>query len=281
MGRTESILAEGTVSTVLHEVRSKDGTSIAYEEFGAGQPLVLVHGGISDRTYWAPVVPALAQRCTVLTVDRRGRGASGDAASYAIDREFEDVAAVVDAIGEPVHLLGHSYGGICALEAALRTGNLATLVLYEPALGLTGPAAIPASFIEQLDALIAAGERDRATELMMREIVGMPAEVLAELRADAAAWQPMVDCVHTLPRELRSVSAFTFDAARYRALDVPTVLLAGTDSPQELNVGVGLVRDAVDSARVVMMQGVDHEAVTTGPDVLTATLIDLLAADES
>ncbi|MGQ0717851.1 MAG: alpha/beta fold hydrolase [Pseudonocardiales bacterium] len=100
------------MSTVLHKVRSKDGTSIAYEKFGAGQPFVLVHGGISDRTYWAPVVPALAQRCTVLTVDRRGRGASGDAASYAIDREFEDVAAVVDAIGEPVHLLlGHSYGG--------------------------------------------------------------------------------------------------------------------------------------------------------------------------
>lgn len=265
----------------MHKVRSQDGTSIAYEEFGAGPPLVLVHGGVSDRTYWAPVVPALAERCTVVTVDRRGRGASGDAASYAIDREFEDVAAVVDAIDEPVHLLGHSYGGICALEAALRTGNLATLMLYEPALGLNGPAGIPASFIEQLDALVAAGQLDRATEVTMREIVGLPAEVLAELRADAAAWQPMVDCAHTLPRELRSVSAFTFDAVRYRALGVPTVLLAGTDSPPELHVGVGLVRDAVDGSRVVMMPGVDHEAVTTGPDVLTATLMDLLVGVES
>ncbi|MGH3995539.1 MAG: alpha/beta fold hydrolase, partial [Pseudonocardiaceae bacterium] len=96
------------MNTALHKVRSKDGTSIAYEEVGAGPPLVLVHGSISDRTYWASVVPALTQRCTVLTVDRRGRGASGDAASYAIEREFEDVAAVVDAIEEPVHLLGHS-----------------------------------------------------------------------------------------------------------------------------------------------------------------------------
>lgn len=242
---------------------------------------MLIHGGISDRTYWAPVVPALAQRCTVLSVDRRGRGASGDAASYAIEREFDDVAAVVDAVGEPAHLLGHSDGGICALEAALRTGNLATLILYEPPLGLNGPAGIPTSFIEQLDALIAAGERDQATELMMREIVGLLTELLAELRADAAAWQPMVDCVHTLPREMRSVSAFTFNAARYRALDVPTVLLAGADSPPELRVGVGLVRDAVDGARVVTMRGVDHEAVTTGPDVLTATLTDLLDKVES
>lgn len=265
----------------LHTVRAKDGTSIAYEEFGAGPPLVLVHGSISDRTYWMPVVPALAERFRVLTVDRRGRGASGDAASYAIDREFEDIAAVVDAVDEPVHVLGHSYGGICVLEAALRTRNLATLVLYEPALGLNGPAGIPASFIDELDAFIAAGERDRAGEMMMREVAGLPAQALAELRADAAAWQPMIDCVHTLPRELRSVNAFTFDAARYRRLDVPTVLLVGTDSPAELQLGVGLVRDAVDSACVVTMRGVDHEAVTTGPDVLTATLMDLLIEVES
>lgn len=265
----------------LRKVRSLDGTSIAYETFGAGPPLVLIHGALSDRTYWAPVGPGLAERFTVVTVDRRGRGASGDTASYAIDREFEDVAAVVAAIDEPVYLLGHSYGGICALEAALRTRNLAALALYEPAVGLNGQGGIPASFIERLDALIAAGERDQASELMMREIVGLPGETLAALRADATAWQPMVDCVHTLPRELRGANEFTFDAARYRALEVPTVLLAGTDSPAELRMGVELVRAAVDGARVVTMRGVDHEAVTTGPEVLTATLLEVLISVES
>lgn len=259
---------------LLHTVRSTDGTPIAYEKIGAGPPLVLVHGGVSDRTYWAPVAQALAERFTVVTVDRRGRGASGDTAPYAIEREFDDIAAVVDAIGEPVHLLGHSYAGICALEAALRTPNLRTLSLYEPPFGMND--AIPEEFAAELDALVAAGDDDAAVELMMIEVVGLPREALAELRAETAAWQPMVDSVHTLPRELRSVMTFAFDARRYTAIDVPTVLLTGTLTPPELCVGVGLVRDAVTGARVVSMEGVDHEAVTTGPEVLTAALVGTL-----
>ena len=216
----------------LHTIRSTDGTPIAYEEVGSGPPLVLVHGGVCDRTYWAPVVPALAQHFTVFTVDRRGRGASGDVAPYAIEREYDDIAAVVDAIGEPVHLLGHSYAGICALEAALRTPNLRTLTLYEPPFGMNG--AIAEEFAVELEALVAAGDRDAAVALMMSEVVGLPPDVLAELRADTAAWQPMVDSVHTMPREARSVMACVFDARRYSAIDVPTVLLTGTLTPPEL-----------------------------------------------
>ena len=99
------------------------------------------------------MVPALAERFTVVSIDRRGRGDSGDAERYAVGREAEDIAAVVDAIGEPVHLLGHSYGGVCALEAALLTPNLAALTLYEPAIVAGGT--IPEEFVEQLEALIA------------------------------------------------------------------------------------------------------------------------------
>ncbi len=258
---------------ILHTVRSADGTTIAYEEFGAGPPLVLVHGGISDRTYWAPVVPALAERFTVLTVDRRGRGRSGDAAQFSIEAECEDVAAVVDAVNEPVHLLGHSYGAICALEAALRTPNLRTLTLYEPPLGMDP---FPEPFIAEIEALITSGDRDAAVTLFMGDVVGLPPEVLAELQADRAAWPPMVDTVHTLPREIRAVGGFIFDAERYRAITVPTVLLAGSESPPELRRGVELVQGAVSDALVVVMDGVDHEAVTTGPEILVAAVVSAL-----
>jgi pimeloyl-ACP methyl ester carboxylesterase len=263
------------VNRRVYTVRSTDGTPITYEEVGAGPPLVLVHGSVSDRTYWAPVVPALTERFTVVSIDRRGRGDSGDATDYAVEREAEGIAAVVDAIAEPVHLLGHSYGGLCALEAALLTSNLAALTLYEPAIVPGGT--IPEEFVAQLEALLATGERDAAVELMMGELVGLPADVLVELRADRATWQPMADSVHTLPRELRTVDAFVFTAARYQDIDVPVALLEGTESPPELRAGVGLVHAAVAGSRVISMPGVDHEAVTTGPDVLVAALTGVAA----
>ncbi len=260
--------------TTLHTVRSADGTTIAYEEAGRGPRLVLVHGGVSDRTYWAPVVAALGEHFTVVTVDRRGRGGSGDTEPYAIAREAEDLVAVVEAFDEPVHLLGHSYAGIVALEAARQTRNLRSLTLYEPALGFEG--AVPEEFITEIEALITSGCRDDATALMMGELVGLPGDVLAELRTDSAAWQPMVDCVHTLPRELRTVTGFAFEATRYDGVEVPTVLLAGTASPPEMHVGVHLVHDTIRGARIVTMPGVDHEAVTTGPDVLVDAILEAI-----
>lgn len=268
-------------TTTLRTVRSADGTTIAFEQHpseghGTGPTLVLVAGSVSDRTYWAPVLPALTAHATVVTVDRRGRGASGDTEPYALQREAEDVVAVVEALDGPVHLLGHSYGGLVAVEAARGTGALSSLALYEPAVGHEG--GIPAEVVAEIEALIAAGRRDDATALMMGGLVGLPADVLAELRTDAAAWRPMADSVHTLPRELRTVDGFRFAAERYAGIDVPTVLLAGTDSPPEMHTGVHLLAGAVPGARVVTMEGVDHEAVTTGPDVLVAAITGLLPA---
>jgi pimeloyl-ACP methyl ester carboxylesterase len=127
----------------MEHIRSKDGTAIAYKKSGVGPPLVLVHGATADHTRWAPILPLLEPRFTVYAMDRRGRGQSGDQtgdqADYAIEREFDDVAALVDSLAEPAVLLGHSYGGICSLEASLRTSNLRKLILYEPPI----PAAFP------------------------------------------------------------------------------------------------------------------------------------------
>lgn len=130
---------------------------IAWERTGTGPPLVLVHGTTADRTRWRQVLPAIAERYRACAVDRRGRGESGDAAAYALEREFEDVAAVIVAIGERVMLLGHSYGALCALEAPLLTANVRKLVLYEPPITL-GERLYPARFIGKLQAMLDAGD---------------------------------------------------------------------------------------------------------------------------
>jgi pimeloyl-ACP methyl ester carboxylesterase len=118
----------------LITVRSKDGTLIAVECAGAGPSLVIVHGGVGDRSRWTPLFPFFASRFRVCAMDRRGHGASGDSPRYSLQREVEDVVAVVSSQPGAVFLLGHSFGGVCALEAAFLTDKISKLVLYEPPL---------------------------------------------------------------------------------------------------------------------------------------------------
>ena len=157
-------------------ITSKDGTPIAYRRSGEGPPLVLVHGAAADHGRWSPVLPALEERFTIYAVDRRGRGGSGDANAYAMEREFEDVASVVDSIGKPVNLLGHSYGALCSLEATLLTQNIRKLVLYEPAVHIVGEKIHPSGTIDRLEALLAEGDRDGVVATTMREIAGLSPE---------------------------------------------------------------------------------------------------------
>ena len=96
---------------------------------GSGSPRLLVHGSTADHTRWTSILPGLERRFTVLAMDRRGRGASGDAQKYSLEREYDDVAAVIRAAGREVDLFGHSFGALCAMEAALNVDNLRRIVL--------------------------------------------------------------------------------------------------------------------------------------------------------
>jgi pimeloyl-ACP methyl ester carboxylesterase len=124
-----------SVSSV-QQVESADGTPIAYRVSGAGDAIVLVHGTGTSSADWAFVAPLLRDRFTVVTMDRRGRGKSGDGPEYAMEREADDVLAVLDAVGAEF-LVGHSYGALCSILAAKRMDRLRRLVLYEPPFALT------------------------------------------------------------------------------------------------------------------------------------------------
>ncbi|MDF2975894.1 MAG: alpha/beta hydrolase [Actinomycetospora sp.] len=257
-------------------VTSADGTPIAVWRSGDGPPLVLVHGTVADHSRWDPVLPAFEQRHTVHAVDRRGRGASSDAEDYAIEREFEDLAAVVDALGEPVILVGHSYGALCGLEAALISGGFRALVLYEPSIEVAGAEVYSPEVIERLEALLRAGDRDGVVETVALRVAGARSEVVAALRS-RPVWRARVAAAHTVPRELRASKAYRFDPERFRDLAVPTLLLTGSESAPGYRRAVEAVDAALPDSRIVEMPGQGHGAVDTGTDLFTTEVLRFTA----
>jgi pimeloyl-ACP methyl ester carboxylesterase len=258
-------------------VTSKDGTRIACWRSGEGSPLVLIHGTAADHSRWRPVLPAFEERFTVCAVDRRGRGGSGDSDDYAIEREFEDVSAVVDSLGEPVNMLGHSYGALCALEAALLAMNVRKLVLYDPGIEVAGQEIYPHEVIERLEALLGAGDRDGVVATTMREVAGLPPETVEYMRSQSI-WQARLDAAHTIPRELRAVKAYGLDAKRFRDLELPTLLLSGGDSPAALKKAAEAVDEKLPNSRMVVMSGQGHAAMDTGTNLFTTEVLRFLTS---
>jgi pimeloyl-ACP methyl ester carboxylesterase len=258
----------------MHTTRSKDGTSIAFARSGQGPPFVLVHGATSDHTRWAPILGALEKDFTVHAVDRRGRGGSGDNAEHSMEREWDDVSAVVDAIGEPAYLLGHSYGAICSLEAARHTAGVRKLVLYEPPIP-TGPILGASEVLVQLDRLLDAGDRAGVVTTFLREVVRMPASELTLLQS-LSNWPARVAAAHTIPREMRAVGAYRFDAARFTAFRTPTLLLLGGDSPAYFGDAITQVHAGLPSSRVVVLHGQQHTAINTAPELFVREVVTFL-----
>ena len=253
-------------------IPSKDGTAIAFTKSGRGPPIVLVHGASADRTRWAAVLPELEAWRTIHAMDRRGRGDSGDAARYAIEREFEDVAAVVDSIGKGVDLLGHSYGAICALEAALRTPNVRRLVLYEPPLPVGG--ILSDEMARRMEALLAAGDRDGVVTTFLADVVRLPPPELAALKA-LPSWKGRVAAAHTILREMRS--SYVLHPERFASFRTPTLLLVGGDSPPFFQKAIEIVRAALPVSRVVALPGQRHTAMNTAPELFLREVLGFLA----
>lgn len=256
---------------------SRDGTRIAYWRTGQGPPLVLVHGATADHTRWETVLPLLEPHVTVHAMDRRGRGGSGDAAEYRIEEEGADVAAVVaavaDATGGPVDVLGHSYGGLCTLEALTQTGGIRRAVLYEAGAGVpTGP-----GFAEELERLLADGRREEVVIHLLTVAAGVPADQLARMRA-LPSWPHRVAAAHTVVREVRGHDAYRLRPERFTGLSVPTLVLLGSASPAGEAESAERLVAALPGARLVTLPGQGHVAMLTAPDLFAAEVLDFLRA---
>ena len=262
-------MAETTLPHTDEEMEvatSADGTEIAFARTGSGPPLVLVHGAGFDYSFWnlSDLGPALAEHYTVYAIDRRGRGGSGDADEYELEREIEDVAAVVESIDEPVTLLGHSFGAVVALNAADRIDTLRSLVLYEPGISFEEGFPLMEQMLATVQPLIADGEKEQAL-LTVLATVKLPESSIEELRS-GANWQAHVDAADTLPREFEQLIEYEFEPDRFRDLTTPALLLLGEESSPGAIDATETVDQTLPDSRIVRIDGADHFGLITMPD---------------
>jgi pimeloyl-ACP methyl ester carboxylesterase len=247
---------------------------VSYTVRGSGPPLVLVHGAFSDHeSNWAAVIQGVRRHARVYAVARRGRGATDATVGHTLEDEARDVLAVVRAIGEPVAMVGHSYGAHCALLAAAYEPHRVTkLVLYEPAWPhLLGNA------LAALQTLAAAGAWDQFAYGFFANVLQVPGEDLDALRV-SADWPPIVADARASLEDLRALRAYDFDAERFRDLHVPVLLQVGSESPPEFYVTDALAAVLPD-VRVETLAGQAHEGMTTAPAQFQESVLRFLHAD--
>jgi pimeloyl-ACP methyl ester carboxylesterase len=273
--------------------RSTDGTAIAWftESAGAGagegssflterNTVVLVHGTTADHTTWRVFGPRLAASRPVISMDRRGRGGSDDTPPYAIEREYEDVAAVARAVGaahgRPVDLLGHSYGGRCALGAATRAPDaIRRVVTYEGAVS----AGVGTGDLERLEALAEAGRWETLLEVFLREVVDMTDDEWRTFR-DAPVWPARVAAAPTIVRELRAGRSEAAAWSGYADVRQPVLQVLGSESPPFFRAGAEALGARLRRGRLEVVAGARHAAHHTHPDVLLALVARFLDAPE-
>jgi pimeloyl-ACP methyl ester carboxylesterase len=262
------------------DVQSADKTSLAVWAGGAGTPLVLVHGSVSDHTTLAPLVDALLREdVATFSMDRRGFGASGDPPGYAIERDFEDVAAVVDAVaaraGGPVALFGHSYGANCAMGGAALTKNVDHLVLYEPSLGVR----YPAGSIEAVEHAVAAGDMEAAMVAVFVGILGLSEEEIDAIRSSATpTWATRLASASTLPRECRVEEGWVYQPGQFDAIIAPTLLLAGSGTPADVSKATDQAVDAIPDAQIRVLEGHAHMAHKTDPAMVAGLIRQFISS---
>ena len=265
-------------------VRSADGTSIAVFRSGDGPPLILVHGASADHTTFRVVGPRLARHLTLHAIDRRGRGASGDTEPYAIAREFEDVAAVAEAVaaetGGSVPVFGHSYGGRTALGAALLTDRISRVISYEGAPTPPGASYHPTGLDAELAVHLAADDPVAVLSTFMTRVVGMDEAELAAYRADPV-WPLRVAAAPTIVRELDAEMDPAASLETLARVRQPVLQLLGSESLPAFREATYAFDARLVDGRVLEIPGARHAAHHTQPDFVVTAVRDFLAAGTS
>lgn len=267
-------LRHGTITT-------SDGTELAYSRAGEGPAIVFVHGSVSTRHPWFPVIEALADNFTCLIHDRRGRGdtreSDASVTSYGPETELTDIATMLELAGPGAHLFGHSYGAVCALEFALRNELPGHLIAFEPPLPVPGPVA--GDTLPRYRQAIAEGDPDAALTLALREIVRAPEPLVQGLR-NSPGWSALTALAPTWTRELEVIDALDADGGqveRYRALSGrPVDILLGTTTTQPHIDAAQRLHEVIAGSRLREMAGLHHFGHVEAPEAVAKHIRDVL-----
>ncbi|MBI3480311.1 MAG: alpha/beta hydrolase [Nitrosomonadales bacterium] len=236
----------------MKTVISKDGTTIAYDQTGQGTPLVTVGGAMGWRKFSGAVELAelLAPHFTVINYDRRGRGDSTDTKPYAMQREIEDIEALIAAAGGQASLYGMSSGAALALHAAASGLNIKKLALYEPPFVGVDKSEYqpPQDYREHTQALIDADQRSAAVHYFMCKVIGMPS-VMGWVMRFMPMWKDLKSTAHTLPYDMAIMNGFDLPTAAAAKINTPTIVIGGEKSPASLRKAVSATADVIPNAQ--------------------------------
>ena len=268
----------------MKTVTSKDGTIVAFDQVGKGPVLILVTGALGTRSHAVPdsLADILSKRFTIIDYDRRGRGDSGDTQPYAVQREIEDIEALIDWAGGSVFLFGNSSGAILALEAARELPHkVKKLALYEPPFIIDeSRPPLPKDYVEQLNAAIAAGHPGDAVEIFMTKALLIPAEFVAMMRnapmnqtfgdgagAKPPEWSEMEKVAHTLAYDGMIVKDFLtgkpLPSKRWASVAASTLVIVGGNSEPFFHDGAQALVNDMPNARRCILAGQDHAVALT------------------
>ncbi|MER7244730.1 alpha/beta hydrolase [Kribbella sp. NPDC000426] len=248
----------------MQKVVSKDGTELAYDTYGSGPVLVLVAGGFTERSRYVDDAKALSSAFTVVNYDRRGRGDSGDTLPYAVEREWEDLAAIRSATGAQ-YACAYSSGSMVLLQAGLPFEKQAVL---EPPFRVGGAPAVPVRYIERLQEFVDAGNPGGAAELFMVEAVGQPKEMVDQIR-QTPMWAGMEAIAHTLVYDGLQMGDSAVPRELLASVDVPTLAMYSNASPDWLKEAA---RQAADALAHGALEGHDGTFHTLPPETMARVL---------
>lgn len=254
---------------------SPDGTSLGYLKLGHGPSLVVCHGSFADAQDWVPFAVELADTHTVYLYDRRGRGASPDfARPSAVDAEVDDLAAIVALAGTESAVLGHSFGGGCALEYASRGASTGPVVLYEPRHSVDAP--VSRGHIPEIERLLAESDRATSVRMILEKVIGLPADDIAGF-TESPLWPRMMQTVDAFPDELRLLDNLRWGVGDLDGIVGPAWLIVGETSPVLPADREGALRGVLPQLRRVTLPGQGHFAYLSAPAVLAETVAECLA----